>query len=223
MKIRNVILIGCLAGLTLVIVLFLNLNKILTISIEQIFTKSLAVETIVREVAFNPLNGYLKLNGFEISNPKGFSTPKFLQIQDFIIQIKPNTLLADRIEIEKIQLKDISIDIEQQFSRNNIQEIFAVAEKHKRSQTEAAGQEKKFNLQSASIDNVSVNFNLAYGMFFSSKVASLPKVELQNLNSENYQGLLMSEVFTKLISSTLKNIIEDSKSTIPKQILDALE
>jgi uncharacterized protein involved in outer membrane biogenesis len=220
-KIRNIIAIACLTGLTLVIAFYLSLNVILKVAIEQTFTKSLGVETKVSEVTFNPLNGYIKLNRFEISNPKGFSTPKFLQIQDFVIQIKPNSLLGDRIEIERIQIKDISIDIEQQLSRNNIQEIFTSAAAHK--QDSQTGKEKKFNLNSATIDNILVNLKLVQlGIPLASTMNSLPRVELQNLNSENYEALIMSEVFTKLVGSLFKNMVEQNKTNIPKQILDML-
>ncbi len=220
-KIRSVILLVVLAGLTFVIVFLLNINTVLKTAIEQTLTTSLVVETKIEKLAFNPLNGDLKISGFEISNPNGFSAPKFIQVQDFEIQIQPKTLLFDRVEIDKIQIKDISIDIEQQLPRNNIQEIFTSAAAHK--QNIQAGQEKKFNLHSATIDNIAVNLKLVqFGIPLASTVNSLPKVELQNLNSENYEALLMSEVFTKLVGSTFKNMIEQNKANIPKQILDML-
>jgi hypothetical protein len=223
-KIRNVMAIACLTGIILVVVFCLNLNTVIKIAIKQTLTQSLAVETTLMEVTFNPLNGYLRLKGFEVDNPNGFSTSEFLQVRDFVIQIQPNTLLGDRIEIEKIQLQDISINIEQQLTRNNIQEIFISAGQYKQSdRAGTAAPEKKFNLQSATIDNISINLNLSpLGLGSLSSADYLPKIELQNLNSENYQGLLMSEVFTKLIASTVENIVEKNKLSIPKQILQAL-
>ena len=215
------ILLVVLLGLTFVIGFLLNIDTVLKTAIEQPLTTSLSAETKVKKIAFNPLNGDLKISGFEISNPKKFSIPKFIQVQDFEIQIQPKTLLFDRVEINKIQIKGISINIEQQLSRNNIQEIFTSATAH--SQGIQAGQEKKFNLHSAIIDNIVVNLSLVqFGISLASSVTSLPKFELQNLNSENYQGLLMSEVFTKLVGSTFKNIIEQNNTNIPKQILDKL-
>ncbi|AFY74180.1 AsmA family protein [Synechococcus sp. PCC 7502] len=222
MKISRTILLILLSVVTLVVVLFLNLNTILKIGIQQNLSKSLAVPMTLTEVVFKPFDGYLQLNGFAIDNPQGFSSPKFLQVQNFEIQLQPTSLLSDRVEIDKLQLEEISIDIEQQLPRNNITEIFTSAEGHK--QSSQSGQEKKFNLRSATINNVSVSFRVVQlGINLPAFSAKLPKVDLKNLNSENYQGLLMSEVFTKLVGSALKNVVEQHKPQIPPQIIDMLK
>jgi len=222
---RKVIWLVVLAGLTLGLVVYLNLDAVVKTAIEQTLTRSLAVPTTLTKVIFKPGDGYLELNGLVIANPSGFSAPQFLQVQNFTVQLQPQTLLFNRIEIEKFELKGVSIDIEQQFLRNNILEIFTSAEDYKQGgQPGQIGQEKKFNLRSATIDNVSVNLRLVqFGIVLRSFSATLPKVDLQNLNSENYQGLLMSEVFTKLVSSTLKDVVEQNKASIPPQILDILK
>lgn len=220
---RHVVRYCLLVGLALLIVLFLSLNTLIKIAIEQTLTNSLAVRTTVAEVKFNPLNSYLNISGFVIDNPSGFSNPEFLKVRDFIIQIQPHTLLSDRLEIEKIQFQGISINIEQQLTRNNLQKIFANADRYKRNQIENTSREKKFNLQSATIDNISVNLNLSQlGLGLLSSADYVPKIELKNFNSENYKGLLMSEVLTKLIPATIENIAKQNQSTMFQRILEML-
>ena len=223
MKIRNAMPIACLTGLALAIVFCFNLNTLIKIAIEQTFTKSLAVETTLSEIAFNPSNGYLKLNGFEINNPKGFSTPKLLQVRDFAIQIKPDSLLSDRLKIEKIQLKGINLNIEQQLTRNNVQEILGNANNYRQSiQNSRSGSEKRFDLHSVTVDNISVNLHLSQLGVGSFSGADYTLIELQNLNYKNYGVLIMSEIFTKLVSLILKNAIAQNKASIPKQIPNLL-
>ncbi len=219
---RKAIWLIILAGLALGLVVYLNLDTVVKTAVEQTLTKSLAVPTTLTKVDSKPWDGYLELSGLAMANPGGFSAPQFLEVQNLTVQLQPHTLLFDRIEIEKFELKGVSIDIEQQFPRNNVLEIFTSAEEHK--QGTHSGQEKKFNLRSATIDNISVNLRLVqFGIVLRSFSATLPKVNLQNLNSENYQGLLMSEVFTKIVSSTLEDVVEQNKTNIPQQILDALK
>jgi hypothetical protein len=124
-KTLSIVGIAILVILALILILFTMFgNQAIKVGIETGATMALKVGVSVKDVKLSLLGGKFELSGLRIENPAGYQHPEFLTLDKTMVALKMSSLLSDTIEIEKIQMDNIQLTIEQKgVTTNNLQEI----------------------------------------------------------------------------------------------------
>ena len=82
-----------------------------------------------QQLSLEPLKGLLQLNGLRISNPPDFSRRDLINIEQFRIDLQPDTLQADTLVIEDILVSCPRLRYERQIRSDNIKALQKEIEK----------------------------------------------------------------------------------------------
>jgi len=99
-------------------------NKALKMGVETGGTAALKVPVSLQDANLSILGGKVELSGLNIKNPEGYQHPDFMSMGKAAVALNIKSLLSETIEIQKIQLDDIQLTLEQKgLSENNLQAI----------------------------------------------------------------------------------------------------
>lgn len=65
----------------------------------------------VTSLTANPLDGTIRIRGFVLENPEGFTVPDFVQMQEFSADADPQTLFADELVFERMSIDLASVTL----------------------------------------------------------------------------------------------------------------
>jgi len=221
LKPRNrYLIIGLGLFLGLILSLILSFNYWLKIAVEKVLSSTLGVPTQIARLSFNPLAGSLEIERLIVENPGGFSSPFLLGIQSFDLQLLPSSLFLPTIEIQSFNLDHLEIYIEQGFSLNLTPVLNHLKEnaKNAKSPENRTAPETKFKASRISIEQVEFHAKLP----FWERSLKLPNVNLEDLQTNDGQGLPLSEIFSQIISKVIAPVLRDNLLEIPKALLEAL-
>jgi hypothetical protein len=113
-----------LVGIVLVFLLLLGtlfffVDRIVAGAIEQGGEYALGVETDVGFVSVRPIAGRFGLGGLTVSNPDGFETSHFLQLEGGELELRLRSLTDDPIVIPRLELRGIHLNLEQRQGQTN--------------------------------------------------------------------------------------------------------
>jgi uncharacterized protein involved in outer membrane biogenesis len=212
------ITIGILIGSAIALVIaWFNLGNIMQWGIEQNASTALGVPTHIGKLNLSLTDGTVGINRLTINNPNGFSTPYLLKVNSFDVKLKPMSLIAETIEIQRVELDGLEINVEQKFTSNN---ILTIGEKLQQRRGEESKQgdrgEKKVKAGYVSIKNVKANVKLsALGRTIANTSVQVPSIELKDIGSDNSQGVLMSEFMRKLLREIFTAVTNQVKASLP--------
>jgi uncharacterized protein involved in outer membrane biogenesis len=147
------------------------------------------------QLSVEPLKGLLYIDGMHISNPPGFSRRDLVSMQEFRIDLDPDTLTSGNLLIEDIliakprvryerqitsdNIKALQMEIEQAVVRRGEQIDKAVPEKPE--ETSGAADEQKVIIEHVLIDSGVVQAKLSA---LPALTVPLPKIELRDIGKE---------------------------------------
>ena len=204
MRLWRKVIVGILIGVVFALsISWLMLDRIVQTSIENGASSALGVEAHIDRLKLDLFDGHLQIDGMTIDNPKGFNSPFLAKANQFDLKLKPSSLMSSTIELQKFELKNIEINLEQNFINNNI-----VAIKNNLAQTEVDRKdrgdrgEKKLKADHVSIGSISANVYLApLGGVVKPQVFQISGIELNGITDQNSEGIVMGELVSKIISA----------------------
>lgn len=211
------ITIGIVLGVAIALVIaWFSLDRIMQWGIEQNASTALGVPAYIGKLNLSLTDGTLGINSLTINNPNSFSTPYLLKVDTFDVKLKPMSLIAETVEIQRVELDGLEINVEQKFTSNN---ILTVGEKLQQRRGEEAKQgdrgEKKVKAGYVLIKNVKANIKLsAFGQAVTNSI-QIPPIELTDIGSDNAQGILMSEFMRRLLGEISTAVINQVKASLP--------
>jgi hypothetical protein len=199
----------------------LGFNHLFKIAVEKTLTSALGVSAQIDSLNFNPLAGNLKFERLEIENPVGFSSPYLLAIKNFEIQFLPSSLLTPTIEVQNLRLNHLEIYIEQGFALNLTSVIRHLQQNTKPPELpqKETKPEIKIKAQLISIDRVELHAQLPFWQ----RSLQLPNLKLQNIQTQNGEGITISELLFQIFSKTLAPVLRDNLLELPKSLLELLK
>jgi hypothetical protein len=217
-KTKKVITSVAIVVVVAVAIVWFNLGAIVKNSLEQSVTKALGVNAKIENLNLQLFSGHIDIKDLVVSNPLGFATPHFLKIGQFELQVQPDTILKETLEVETFKLKQVSINIEQQVNQNNLLEVLDHIDQQKGKEDK---NQKKMRLKLAAVDTISIRLTLSqFGIIVSSMNLDLPSIELKDIGTDNVQGVLLSELTRQLMSAIVTAALAQNKQNIPKSILE---
>lgn len=130
-----------------------------------------------------PLKGVVSINNLRVSNPPGFSRRNLMQLEEFRIDLEPDTLQSDVLSIKDVVLTNPRVRYERQIRKDNIkalqQEIEQATMRNEESMegadneavAESASGDKEDEGQKVVIDRVVIDGCIVYA-----KLSTLPAI-----------------------------------------------
>ncbi|MDY7012149.1 MAG: hypothetical protein SVX43_00895, partial [Cyanobacteriota bacterium] len=193
-------------------------------NLKRTMSTTLGVYPQIERLHYQLLEGQLTVEGLTLNNPEGFVTPYFMQASRLHLKMNPLSLLSNKTELQEFSIETIDVNIEQKLTRNNAFTILSNARKQRKDalQANAIGGQKTFKLERMTIDNVTTDLNLAFGLQENPLSVDLPDmqaVQLENLTPENIQGVVLGDLIDRVVSGIMKKILVESQIEIPENIL----
>lgn len=187
---------------------YFYLDSLFVKAVERGGEMALGVPTELDQAHISVWGGEATLQGLRIANPTGFDQRLFAALGRGEAAVSVGSLISDTIRVPRVRLSDITINLEQQGKKNNLQPLLARAKSMQGSGTKsstappAEGSGKKFIVEYFSLENVEVNAALALLDQNSTVSMKLPKIELRNLGAQE-NGLSMPALVQKVVQAVL--------------------
>ncbi len=209
--------------LILVIALLINVfgDRALKVGIETGAANALKVNVRLNDAALSIFGGKLNLNGLEVDNPQGYQHPQMLTLANTFVAVNIGSLMSDTVEIEKIQLDNISLTIEQKGLTNNLQEILGNLPKSDTPPSSSDKPGKKLRIKELQINGVEVNAKLlpVPGRADTVKLRLTP-MTLRNLGTN--EDLDVAELTGIILKAIAGGVMEQGKDILPLDMINDL-
>lgn len=222
-KIVYAILIGFLA-LILVAALIFKVwgNQFLRTAIISGASKALQVDVRLNKIDVKVFLGTVDLENMEIDNPEGYNHPTFIKLEHAYMDLNMPSLMSDTIDMEKVQLDDIHLVIEQKGNTNNLKQILNNLPKP---ETGEAKPEKKtgknVRIKVLEINNIEVKAKLIPVPGRADTVTlRIKPIRLENLGTE--EKIDMAGVTAKIITAISKGIAQQGADVLPTEMIGSL-
>ena len=168
-------------------------------------TSALGVETNVGDLSIDPLRGEVRVQELTVANPPGYSDEPALDLKDLDIDVTMGSLLSDTVELEHVVLDGLHVRIEQSADGSNFSTIL---DNVKRTESDDEqpdpekdpGGGKKFRVGKLAMRNISADVQfIALGGKMSMVTVEIDDIELDEVTSENAQGVLLSELSARIM------------------------
>ncbi len=193
-------LVIVIAGLTLA------KNFLLQKAIERQASAVLGVKVTVESVNLQLFAGKFALNGLNVANPPGFSSPHLLHLGQIEASLQIESLTKPVIQIDAISLNNISLYYEIGQTGNNLavlQKSLAKAEATPPAPDSKSGS-RQWQIGLLQIQNASVVPNVRIGGESIGQRIDLADMQLRNLGSGK-QGITNSELADIILGTLAKN------------------
>ncbi|MDA0346515.1 MAG: hypothetical protein O3C43_04090 [Verrucomicrobia bacterium] len=203
-------LLGIIAVLVIIVgigmfVLAKSAGKIIQTAVVRLGPEIAQVDIELKKVNISFLSGAGGLEGLKIHNPEGFSGEHAFYAEHLALDLKPMSVLSDKIVIEEILIIGPDIQFEQKLGSSNLKQILdnvqAFAGSPEEAEEEASGGKKleikRFILKDAKV-----------GVGLGTKPISItiPTIEINGLG-EGEEGITGAEVISVLLTEVTSQVI----------------
>lgn len=204
-----------------VIAAVMNLGSIVEGAVEKHGPQVTQTPVNLQGVHINLFKGSAQLDGFEVANPAGFSSPYVFKANTFRVKIDPMSLQSEVIVIEDITIEGVSLVAEQKGLTTNIQTLLNsvkgfvgdAGDTPKSSQEENTSPqafEPKFALNNLRFANNNLRLvTQKYGEY----TLEIPELTRTQLNG-NGNGLTIGELGVAI----LQPILDEAESVAKKKL-----
>ncbi len=209
----KVVVVIAVAVIVAVGILWLNLDRIVKTRVERDLATALQTTATIDKLRLNPLRGTLEMQSVTIANPPGFTAPNLLTTQRIQLQVKPLSLLAKTLQITQLTVQNTEVTFEQQQLRNN---LVVATSKLEDAQTQKDRGDRRFQIDAVTIRRTTAHVSASLlGQKSAELAIDLPDISLQNVTSENVNGMVMSELIRTLFTRILNAILQEGTSKLP--------
>lgn len=209
--------------LILVVAMLINVfgDRALKAGIEKGAEHALKVNVSLNNAALSIFGGTLNLNGLEIDNPQGYQHPQLLTLNSAFVAVNTRSLLSDTVEIQRIQLDNVALTIEQKGLTSNLQEILNNLPKSDAPAAPSDKPGKNLRINELQINGVEVNAKLlpVPGRADTVKLRVAP-ITLTNLGTD--EEIDVAELTSIILVAIAKGVMEQGKDILPMDMINDL-
>jgi hypothetical protein len=218
------IIIRILMALVVLVILaaiavHLFLDSAVKKAVEVVGPDIMKVQLKLDSVNISLLTGSGKVKGLVVGNPEGFKTPQAISVGTASLDLKPGSLLADKIVLESIQVQAPEITFETDLRQNNLSKIIdnmggASDAKKEPAQPKEAKPGKKLEVDDFLIQGGKIHVSVTT-LGAKSATVPLPDIHLKDLG-KGPDGITPAE----LTKTVLKELEASASKAAAKAIED---
>jgi len=206
----------------LAVVAIFMLDRIAKTGIEKGCTYMLGVNTTVENVHLSLFAGQFHMDDLIIANPPDFSADPFVHLGGIRIHLTPKSVVTDTIELTLFELDGLDLFIEQRVDGSNAQTILDTL-KSRVPESSPSESEKRFKVDRIVVRNVNAKVSLFSELTKRDPVIiSLPEIVIEDLDSDNAQGLLLEELVQKILPAIIEAVLKEGGDMLPPDLTNAL-
>jgi len=232
--IRKVLIAIALLLVVLVVGGVLFLDSIVKAGIATAGTHVLGVKTTVEDVSIGLVSGETAIRGLAVDNPQGYAPVKFLALGAVEVDAPISGLTGEKIVIERLVLRDLTIDVEKGADgKLNVERIVenlkkATGADKPADQTQPqpappAGESKEALVRELRLEAITVNLRNIAGGKDGVVPVKLPDLVLRDLSSKGGVDVLASEVSGVVIGAVMKSVIAANIEGIGSDVLGGMQ
>lgn len=212
-----------------------QIDRLVKYGIESGTPPVVQTSVTVESVKLSPFTGIGIIEGFEIGNPKGYTSPRAMRIGKTEVALDTTSVSADKIVIKHIRITDPEINLEAGLGGTNLKHIADNAKSFASQQTTAAsgsgtasapvpadnGQPKKsikFQVDELLITGAKLSASAAGLIPDANANVTLPDIRLTNLGSGG-AGISPAELTAQILSRISTEAAKASASGSLKNLL----
>jgi len=216
------VLITVVVILIVLAVVLINLfgNRAVKIGIERGAQHALKVGVRLDKAALSIFGGTLSMDNLVVDNPEGYEHPNLLTLEHGSMAVNIGSLLSNTVEMEKIQLDNITLTLEQKGLTSNLQEVINNLPK---SDAPPPGDKpsKNLRIKELHINGVRVNAKLLPIPGRADTVSlRLSPITLTNIGTE--EKIDAAQLTGIILAAIAGGIIEEGKDMLPLDMLNNL-
>ena len=232
--IRKVLIAIALLLVVLVVGGVLFLDSIVKAGIATAGTHVLGVKTTVEDVSIGLVSGETASPRIAVDNPQGYAPVKFLALGAVEVDAPISGLTGEKIVIERLVLRDLTIDVEKGADgKLNVERIVenlkkATGADKPADQTQPqpappAGESKEALVRELRLEAITVNLRNIAGGKDGVVPVKLPDLVLRDLSSKGGVDVLASEVSGVVIGAVMKSVIAANIEGIGSDVLGGMQ
>ena len=232
-KLLRIVLVLVLLVLVAAGVAWYYIDSLARTGIERGATYALGVPTTVHKADVGLLSGTLRVDRLTVANPEGFKTPHLASVKRLDLGIATGTLLEETILVSRFELDGVDLHIEQKVGKSNVSTVLdeikkragegEPAEPKPDEGEQAAPGGKKIKADRIVIRNVTAHLQvLPLGGKISTLDVEVPEIVLENVSSDNAEGLAVAELTRRILPAILTAVIKKGRGKLPGMDFDGL-
>ncbi len=204
-------LIKIVVGLAVVallglIALFLSLNSIVKSGVVAFGPEVIKAPIQLDGVSISAFSGGGEIKGLVIGNPEGFKTPNAVKLGVASLQVKPMSLLGDKVVVQSVKADAAEITFEGSLGSSNLGKIQENVDAYVASLLGPASKDKKsagkkLQVDEIVISNAKINLSLTL-LGGQSATIPLPDIKLSNLG-QGADGITPAEVIKVVMAEVM--------------------
>lgn len=214
-------LLGLLVVVAVIVaMLVMFMDRMARSAIEQGGTYALGVPTTLNDLDIGFLSGSVDMSGLKVSNPVGFDTPHFFWLGDGRVTVSVGSLMQDKVVVPELILSGINVNLEQKGGQSNYKVILNHLKKVESKEEPSQLPEptpgpppkqdqpgKRFVIEKLALRDIDVKIDF---MPIGGKATRVPikidRIELENVGSEDNQGVKIGQLTAIVIKGVLTAI-----------------
>lgn len=219
---------GLIVLLCLLVLLVFFRDNIVKFSICSVGSKLTGTKVHLQEFSTS-LSGKIQLKGFTVGNPEGYSKGNAIELKEALADINIPSLFTDRKIVNLISVRGMHVNVESDFSENNLGKILnniqnfsssAVEKKEeaapqKEQSSENSGkEEKKSGLEIVRFDSENAQVTYKNAIVSNGIILPLPPIHLNNVGGTNLQDTV-SKILSQLLS-----VVSSTANSADKAVRD---
>ncbi len=209
----------------IVIFIFSMVDQGAKIIVEQGGTYAMGVETTVDSMDLSLTQGTVEMDGLNIANPEGFSTPNFFTLATTNARVDLESVGSDTVIIPEVRLLGIGVTLDKgqdPSNYNQILENLARFESGESKPADPSAQGKNVVIKSLILEDINIYVaNMPGVSLLAGDVAiNIPQIELQNIGEE--ESMKAGDIFNLVIKTVLAAAVEAGGGIIPGDVLGEL-
>jgi AsmA family len=185
---------------------------------------ALGVPTRFCSTSVGLFSGEFALGELEVDNPPGFDEPHFLSLSEASTSVGFSKLFGDTIEIDRVEIRGVTIDLERKDGRANYDVILShlqnVSGDKPAAQDKAAGESKQLVIRKLVLSDIKARLGLL--PMVPASTITLPTLELNNVGTQDH-GATVAQVFELLVRELLVSSIANGGNLIPSDVAKDLK
>lgn len=206
---KRILYIGALVILVVLLVVLLLKNTLVKMGVERGGEYATGQTTTLQSADLSIFGGSLGLNGLDIANPKGYSTPSLLKLGKTAVTVKTGSLLSNEVVVNEILIDGMEVTLEQQGLKNNLGEVLDVikAKTAAAGGADAASKEspgKSLKIGLIKMTNTKVTVKAGVGM-----TINIPEISMVEPTNPDGRSMKIADVIGKVLIATAQAIAEN--------------
>jgi hypothetical protein len=207
--IRGVVALVLIVVVALIVVV-IAIDGVARRGIESGASYAMGVPTTLGNASVGIFSGKFAMSDLNVANPEGFDSSHFLKLGGGEVAVSLGSLMSDTVEIGRIALTGLEMNLEKKGGRDNVKEILDNLQKLSSAESKPDDKDdggKQFVIREIDIGEITVNLT-GYPMAKSVKVAP---IRLTNVGSAGepidmayLTGIIMRSIFQSMLAGGIE-------------------